>query len=78
MANSRQAGVAGSAFLPEGFTPTGGAAGQSEVVHMFVTSFVCGGEKPTLEMYKAYVSVDPPSKPVAGAGLGLDGVSLNR
>jgi hypothetical protein len=49
------------AFLPEGFTATGGAAGQTEVVHMYVTSFVCGGDKPALEMYRTYVSVDPPS-----------------
>lgn len=48
------------AFLPEGFTASGGAADQDQVVHMYVTSFVCGGDKPTLEMYRTYVSVDPP------------------
>jgi hypothetical protein len=49
------------AFLPEGFTATGGAAGQTEVVHLYITSFVCGEDEPTLEMYRTYVSVDVPA-----------------
>lgn len=50
------------AYVPEGFTATGGPADQQNLVHAFVGSVTCGGAKPTLEWSETYVSVDPPAE----------------
>ncbi len=56
-------------YLPEGFEPSGGAGDQDAIVHLYVTTQVCGDAlAPELELAATFLAVRPPEEYRAKSG----------